>query len=308
MRFYPCQVKYRLNTNFKMEIIVMILEFIKNVLLLTTSQLISIFGVFFFFGIILYFLARFTRTTFVKSIGYKFDVYFTGWLGTPVHELGHAFFCIPFGHKITEIKLFSPDSKDGSLGYVNHAYKPNNIWHKIGNFFIGFGPILFGSLVLYILIKYLVPENTQIIELIASQKANFDSLAGVGNQFVNMYHAGTNIFTLLFTPGNISSWQFWLFIYVALCISSHMELSPPDIKGLWSGLITIIVLFLILNSIGVFFGVDISVYTHKISNYSYMTSGIFSFAVFISALFFIVSYLLLNVYALIRYRKVFLPF
>ena len=129
--------------------------FIQKLLLTTLGQFLTIFwSVFFIFGLILYLLARMTRTSFVKSVGVNADMYFTGWLGTPVHEMGHAIFCIPFGHTITEMKLFTPKSDDGSLGYVNHSYNPRNPWHQIGNFFIAFGPIILGSFIIFLLVKY----------------------------------------------------------------------------------------------------------------------------------------------------------
>lgn len=284
-----------------------IFEFIKNVLLNTVSQLVSILGIFFFFGLILYFFARFTRTTFVKSIGEKFDIYVTGWIGTPIHELGHAIFCIPFGHRIVEMKLFSPNSANGSLGYVNHSYKPNNVWHKIGNFFIGFGPILFGSFVIFMLIKYLLPNNEVILSIISNQKTDISSVSGFLQQFITIYSSGIQILSELFSMANLKTWQFWVFLYISLCISSHMELSPPDLKGVWSGLVAIIILLIVINSITVFFGVNISRFTNNLSAYTYMTSGIFTFATIISAMFFFLSYISLNIYTLIKYRKIFSP-
>lgn len=291
-----------------MDLLTTILEFAKTVLVTTFGQLVAILGVFFFFGLILYLLARFTRVTFVKSIGQKFDIYITGWLGTPVHELGHAIFCIPFGHRIMEMKLFRPNAQDGSLGYVNHAYNPRNVWHRVGNFFIGFGPILFGSFVLWLLIKYLVPDNQALLNLVSSQSADLTTLEGVKNQFISLYNTGEHTFKVLFSQANTGSWEFWVFLYVALCIASHMELSPPDIKGLWSGLLSIIILFVVINSICVFFNVDPSRYVTIISRYANMATGIFTFATVLSAMFFVVSLVLLNAYTLIRYRKPFHPF
>lgn len=60
---------------------------------------------------------------------YKFSTWetwclLTGLIGIPIHELGHAYFCLIFGHKIKNIKLFSFSSFEYSLGYVNHSYNP----------------------------------------------------------------------------------------------------------------------------------------------------------------------------------------
>lgn len=291
-----------------METLLAILTFIKNVLLITFNQLALILGVFFFFGLILYMLSRFTRVVFVKSAGQKLDIYLTGWLGTPVHEIGHAVFCIIFGHKINDIQLFKPDTTDGTLGYVNHSYNPKNIWHKTGNFFIGFGPILFGSILLYFLIQYAIPNSNNLSAIIMSQHTNLSSLKGLLNQFVQLATTTPLILQTLFAPQNMGTWQFWVFMYAALCISSHMELSPPDIKGLLSGLFTIIILFIVLNSIGVFFNVDMGIYLLKLNNYHNYITGIFTFATALSALFFTASFILMNIYTLIRYRKVFHPF
>ncbi len=291
-----------------MDILNSIFTFLKNVLFTSFGQFVSLLAVFFFFGLLLYLLARFTRVTFVKSIGQKFDIYITGWLGTPIHEIGHALFCIPFGHRITSIKLFSPNSSDGSLGYVNHSYNPNNPWHKIGNFFIGFGPILFGSFVIYLLIKYLVPDNSLILNLSKGQPIDLTTLTGIKDQFIQLFVSGKQVFTNLFSSTNISSWQFWVFMYTSMCIASHMELSPPDLKGLTSGLISMFILLIVINTICLFFKVDISTYVTQLSNYTNMVTGIFTIATIISALFFLFSFIVLNIYCLIRYRKIFHPF
>lgn len=290
-----------------MEILSRVFEFIKNVTIASAAQFIALLAIFFFFGLILYLLARFTRVSFVKSIGVKFDIYITGWLGTPIHELGHALFCIPFGHKITDMKLFSPNTENGTLGYVNHSYNPNNPWHRIGNFFIGFGPILFGSFVIFLLLKYLVPDNSALINIPKSHIHDLSSFSGLKNQLIQLFTGGKLILIELFSKQNIQSWQFWIFIYAAMCIASHMELSPPDLKGVWSGIISIFVLLIVINSISLFFNVDVSQHVLSLSRYTNMVSGIFTFSAIMSAMFFSTSLIVLNIYTLIRYRKLFHP-
>src|SRR3989339_2137762 len=75
----------------------------------TIAIFLTLFGTLIISGIILYFFARSTRRIFIKTAGLKFDIFFTGWLGVPVHELGHAFFCLIFFYKKKQKKkIFSP--------------------------------------------------------------------------------------------------------------------------------------------------------------------------------------------------------
>ena len=293
-----------------------VLEFLKAVAVVTATQLMWILGTLFVFGFILYLLARFTRTTYAKTVGWKLDVVATGWIGTPVHELGHALFCLIFRHKIVEMKLFSPNSTDGTIGYVNHSYDKTSIYQRIGNFFIGVGPIIFGAVVLYAALYYLLPNAKEVMAGIDAQSkvmahANQSSFGAIFDSL-----KGTAIATLdsLFTWSNFSHLLFWVFLYIAVCISSHMELSPPDIKGALSGLITIVLFFLLVNTIimllevtGVssHFGhwwryIKIESYGGVINKYVGMFAALFIFACIISALNFIFSYVVLNIYSLIK--------
>lgn len=300
-----------------------ILEFLKIVVLTTVSQLVWLLGLLFIFGLLLYLFARFTRITYVKSAGQKMDIIFTGWIGTPVHELGHAVFCILFGHKIIELKLYSPNSEDGTLGYVNHSYNPKSTYQKIGNFFIGVGPIIFGALVLYAAFYYLVPNMSEVFANIESQSETL--VKGVRGEYAGILAAmwGTTKATLstLFKAHNFSDYKFWIFLYLAICVSSHMQLSPPDIKGAKGGLISLIIFFLVINlivlglevtGISSYFGswwnyVKLENYSSSINKWVGMFGALFVFASIISGLNFLISYIVLSVYNLIKGRGLINP-
>ncbi|TVQ18361.1 MAG: hypothetical protein EA361_01465 [Bacteroidetes bacterium] len=293
-----------------------VLDFIKLVVVTTFSQLFWLLGFLFVFGLILYVFARFTRLTYVKSVGHKMDVIFTGWIGTPVHELGHAIFCIIFRHRIIEMKLYTPNSTDGTLGYVHHAYNQNSTYQRIGNFFIGVGPIIFGAVVLYAALYYLIPNRETIFSGIEAQSQTL--MAGVQGDYSAALSSirATTLSTLLslFNTGNFSDFRFWIFLYLAICVASHMELSPPDIKGATGGLISLVIFFLFLNmlilgleatGISTGFGswwnyIKLENYAAGINKWVGTFGALFVFASVISGLNFLVSYILLSLYNIVK--------
>ena len=299
-------------------------EFLKHVLFNTFSQLVWLLGLLFLFGFILYLLARFTRTTYVKTTGTTLDIFVTGWIGTPIHELGHALFCLLFRHKITEIKLYSPNSEDGTLGYVNHTFDPQSTYQKIGNFFIGIGPIIFGTLVLYALLYYLVPNKHDVFSSIEAQSKVLTK--GIHGNFTNILSSiwGTTQSTLesLFNKNNSSNYEFWIFLYLSLCISSHMELSPPDIKGAWRGLLSLILFFIVINliiigleatGVSAHFGnwwhyVKMESYAGMINRWVGTFGALFIFATIVSGLNFFITYFGLNIYSLLTGKGLINPF
>ncbi len=137
--------------------------------------------------------------------------------GVAVHELGHAAFCLIFRHKIVKMNLFSLEA-DGTLGYVEHQYDPKSLYQRIGNFFIGTGPIWGGLLLLYVLSRLLLPG-----EIFSSEKSVFNSFF--------------SFFKLFFSLESWTSVFFYIWLYATLTVSSHITLSQPDIKGAKDGLI-----------------------------------------------------------------------
>lgn len=282
----------------------------------TINQLAWLLGILFFFGLILYLLARFTRKTYVKSACPRLDVIATGWIGTPVHELGHMLFCYAFGHRVDKFQQYHHNTRDSTLGFVNHSYDPSNIYHRIGNFFIGVGPIIFGAMVLYALLYFLVPNRQILIEGIQSQSQFI--IEGIRGEYSKAPGAFIDTIrfttTNLFTSSSFRDYRFWIFLYLAMCVSSHMELSPPDIKGAWKGLISLVLFFLVFNLI--ILGIEttgmnsemgswwsylkIETYETGINKWVGMFAVLFIFATIISGINFLFSYITLSIYNLIR--------
>lgn len=166
--------------------------------------------------------------------------YITGAIGTPVHECAHALFCLIFGHKITEIKLFQINSADGTLGYVNHSYNPQNIYQKIGNFFIGVAPIIVISEVLYLLAWLLMPNF--VADISGGMQVN-DFIGNIGKVFTDLFCVIEAFFLYCL------DWQWWIFVIVGTFLALHMTLSKADIKGALSGIVLLLSLVLIADAV-----------------------------------------------------------
>ena len=278
-------------------------RFIVQVVTTSLYQFSGLFGFILMFGLLLYFISRSTRKAFSHSGHSKLDVFFTGWIGTPVHEIGHAVFCILFGHRITEIKLYSPNSQDGTLGYVNHSCNSNSLYQRIGGFFIGTGPILFGSFVLYLLICFCLPNYRLISEIISKTDLTDSGIFELLKNTGSMLKTGISLLVNVFSPENFGKPSFWLFIYLSFCISSHMQLSPPDLKSMWSGTLTILLIFLLVNFLTMLLGFNITAYVLKFNRLTGILINIFILATVVSFINFLMTYLILAAFHFKRHKS-----
>lgn len=230
------------------------METIKNIIISTLSQFCWLVGIMAIGGIILYLLARTARRLYASASKSAIDIYITGWIGTPVHEFGHWIFCIIFLHKVKEVRFFKPDSKAGVLGYVSHTYDKKSIYQKIGNYFIGIGPILVGSILLAVLAYFTLPNKSILIKQFSDFVGSWAIEVSYGPKTALTAIADSVLLMLksIVVPRNITSLYFWAFIYVATCVSSHMKLSTSDIKLAAFGALTILATLLIANSLSVF--------------------------------------------------------
>ena len=109
------------------------------------------------FTLLIHFLERLIQMRLASRFGWK-SVLWTGWLGTPIHELSHAILCKVFRHKILEMELFEPDVRSGRLGFVRHSWNTGNWFEEVGNFFIGLAPLVGGSMALGGLLWFFYPD------------------------------------------------------------------------------------------------------------------------------------------------------
>ena len=86
------------------------LLFIRDLVIATFGQMVSLFAGVFVFGFIINVLSQLTYKSLEKAFGNQ-GVYLAAWLGTPLHELGHALFCVIFLHKIADMKVLQTGSR-----------------------------------------------------------------------------------------------------------------------------------------------------------------------------------------------------
>lgn len=224
-----------------------VLIYLKTALIESAIQLTVMLVPLLSLALLLNLLSSQTEKLLLRLFGTRAYLSTIGWLGTPVHETGHALFALLFGHKITRMNLYKPDPKTGTMGFVAHSYHPRNLYHQIGNFFIGIGPIIMGTLVLLLLSKILFGVSVLEISQLQISYETFTSLSGIKAEAVHLAGSLVNYFSLLVTNPATSWWKLILGFYILLAIGSTLKLSWPDLKGAGTGLFFVVVLVLILN-------------------------------------------------------------
>lgn len=194
------------------------------------------------FTVLIHWFEYLTQRRMSERLGWK-SVLWTGWLGTPVHELSHVFMCRVFGHRIDDVALFEPDRDSGRLGYVRHSFEAGNWFQEMGNLFIGIAPLMGGSAVLAILLWLFYPEA-------AANAAESARLNSADSSLLQVRDSVVAVVTNIVTISNVATVRFWTFIYLVLCVGSHMAPSRCDYQGasrgvIWVGGILLISVFLL---------------------------------------------------------------
>jgi hypothetical protein len=165
----------------------------------------------------------------VQLIGIKGYLALFGWVGTPVHELGHALMCLLFRHRIEEMRLFRPDPKTGTLGYVSHTYNPRSVYQQCGNLFIALGPMLLGGTLVALAAHFLCGVSLASLVAIHGPTHAPDSVSAAALAWAGQWW--DTLAAALAGLTRVSDWRTWLFLYLALAVGSHAGLSPADLRS-----------------------------------------------------------------------------
>ncbi len=247
------------------------------------TQILGVLGIFFLFGFILSKLQEWTQRNYARSIGWK-GILWTAWFGTPIHEWGHVFFAKIFHHKIHKIALFKPSKETGGLGYTEHSYNPRSFYQSAGNFFVGAAPMIWGSLILFIMLYFLLPNGKEV----------FTALSQTNGTIMGMIDSIKNTLFLLFALANLKTWTFWLFLYLSFCLASHVAPSRLDRKQMWQGFFMIMVVLVVINIIALAMKIDLTQYILKLNQYLGSLAVIFTYTILISFLHLILSTIILR--------------
>lgn len=251
------------------------------------SNCINILFLILCFGLIMDLLERLTLSYGASIFGKNAVMKISAYIGTPIHELGHLFFAIIFGHNINEVILFpkKENVEKGVLGYVSHSWNNKNLYQKFGNFFIGIGPMFSGPLIILIILKLLLPDLynelfLSVSNIIMENKNAFESF------FIILGTLGKMFFNL----NNLTNLKLYLFLFLSMNISAHMGLSFADVKHSIFSLISLGIIIIIVAFFVPYFP-NINIYLCVFNSF---LCAIFSIAMVLSFVNFFIFKILFN--------------
>jgi len=267
-------------------------QFLLEAFILSILEMISLVGLLIVIGLILGLMEQKANSYFFAAFGYK-GILATAWLGTPVHEMGHALMCLIFGHKISDMRLLIINRADGTLGYVTHSYNPRSIYQTVGNFFIGIAPLISGIGALLLSLYYLLPNSFKVFEVYLQEGVMIKSF---DLTFVKGFaSASLVLIQSIFTLSNLFNPHFWIFLLLAIGVSSHMALSSADIKGATQGLISLYIVLFILAMMSNFMRVNAYNYISQVARYNAYILAFSALALIFSLLTLVLSFIVYQI-------------
>ncbi|MBX3467933.1 MAG: hypothetical protein KF878_13730 [Planctomycetes bacterium] len=213
-------------------------------------QLVLGFGLLALVGLLLSLTQRWIFLFLFRAIGLKGVVTWTGWLGTPLHELSHYLVGKLFLIEITRIKLWEPDPDDGVLGFVRYRIprlRPSELHKVIGTFLMGVAP-LFGGALFLLAALHLTSRDPAPLLLEARRFATLAEAAPLPEVARGFGDLIRGVYLTIFSDGPLS-WRPWVFLYLAMCVGAHLAPSRADLRGGFAGFLVLLVLALFANAV-----------------------------------------------------------
>ncbi len=154
-----------------------------------------------------------------------------------VHELSHLLGAVLTFTRVTGFSLLpkSAGAAGQVLGSVTHQAGKNPLTLILISIF----PFLGGSFILWCLSIILIPNvplSAPVINIGTS------AVQSSWSYLVSWW----NFITYFWQVLNFSTWQTWLFLYLAFAISAHLAPSTPDLKHTSASFITLSILIILL--------------------------------------------------------------
>lgn len=171
----------------------------------------------------------------------RFFWYATALPGAPVHELGHALFCLLFAHRIERIRLL-PDHRGAAC--VDHSYTRRNPYAALGCVPIALGPIFSCLLVMLLVLRGLFPDA------LAVYSGTLEGLReNTGLPPAEVLRCGWGIIRALFSDHSYPVLVRISGIYLLLSMSLHVRLSVADLRSMAPGFPWVVLLSALIAAI-----------------------------------------------------------
>jgi len=219
----------------------------------------------------------------------------TSWIGTPIHELSHYMLAVITNHKVVDLKLFKPDPKTGSMGYVFHSYKEDNFYQAVlGNTLIAIAPFFGGSAVIYLISSFIFPDFSLFAEHVPRiYYLTFDNALEWKSYLLfgeTAYQFFSYLVDTIFSPVMLHDWKLYVFLFLMFGIANHLSPSGSDFGNFWYPLAMLLATIILLNLIIYPLVKNPEVIITTASRYIFVFLPILYLAIFISALGLIITY------------------
>lgn len=285
--------------------ILSILVYILQSIILTLKIIFSLFFPIIFACIILNLLSREQNKRLLYIGGWK-ALMVSAWIGTPIHELSHYLAAVIANHKIVDLKLFKPDKRTGSMGYLAHTYKEDDLYQTVfGNTIIAIAPFFGGAAVIYFFSTIIFPDFSLFAAKVPKlYYLNLDNLNewNTYTQFISSHLKFFGyLFEKIFSLEMLSSWKLYLFLFLMFGIANHISPSGSDFENFWQPVTMLLVTIILLSLIVYPIINDPQAIIQAMSKYIFVFVPILYLAIFISVLWLILTYFVYLIVALFRW-------